>query len=418
MQLSALLLAAGLSFSAAATENLASASTKRDTTFVHPGALHTAEDIERVKKHVKNQEQPWLKAFQHLETLPLANPTRPPIAVATLVRGLDPDDRSLPQNYANAYRDTHSAYQNALRWLITDDTKFADAAVKILNAWSSTLVRIRGNSDRFLAAGLYGYQFANVGELLRTYPGWSQQDQAKFGVMLNDVFASYNRNFLDNHNGIPAHYYANWYQCNIASLMAIGIFNDNRTMFDFAVDYFRNGPVDGRTAYGALPFFSIANFTEEGSTKVLMQGQEAGRDQGHAMLDFALLGIIGQQGRSQGVDTYGFYGNQILNGAEYAAKYNTNHSVPYTPFQSYQGLQSVVSENQRFNIRPGYEAIYSHYEEFRGLNASWSKAYRDFVNADKGLDMEGGGGDFGSTSGGYDVFGLGTLMYRLTPDSQ
>jgi hypothetical protein len=45
-----------------------------------------------------------------------------------------------------------------------------------------------------------------------------------------------------------------------------------------------------------------------------MQGQEAGRDQGHATLCFALLGVIGQQGHNQGVDLYGAFGNQILNG--------------------------------------------------------------------------------------------------------
>ncbi|KAF2855137.1 exopolysaccharide inner membrane protein-like protein [Plenodomus tracheiphilus IPT5] len=417
MHKSILLLAASLSFLVEAQDCVKPTKIRRDTPFVHPGALHTSQDIERVKNHVKNKEQPWLRAMQHLETLPLAQTTRPPIAVATLTRGIDPEDRSLPQNYANAYRDAHGAYQLALRWLMTDDTKFADAAVKILNAWSSTLKTIRGNGDRFLAAGIYGYEFANVGELMRTYSGWSQQDQDKFGAMLNDIFAKYNRNFLDNHNGIPAHYYANWYQCNIASLMAIGIFNDNQTMFDFAVDYFRDGPIDGKVAYGALPFFSIANFTEEGSTKILMQGQEAGRDQGHAMLDFALLGVIGQQGRNQGVDTFGFYGSQILNGAEYAAKYNTNHTVPYTPFQSYQGLQSVISDNQRFNLRPGYEAIYSYYAECLGQNASWSKAYRDYVNADNKQNIEGGGGDYGTTSGGFDAFGHGTLMYRLTADT-
>lgn len=85
-------------------------------------------------------------------------------------------------------------------------------------------------------------------------------------------------------------------------------------MYNYAVDYFKNGPPDGAVANGALPFFSIANFTEEGSGKILMQGQEAGRDQAHSLLDFSLLGVIGQQGYNQGVDLYATFGNQILNG--------------------------------------------------------------------------------------------------------
>jgi len=40
-------------------------------------------------------------------------------------------------------------------------------AIEILNEWSSTLTAIEGISDRFLASGIYGYQFANAGEILR-----------------------------------------------------------------------------------------------------------------------------------------------------------------------------------------------------------------------------------------------------------
>jgi hypothetical protein len=99
--------------------------------------------------------------------------------------------------------------------------------------------------------------------------------------------------------------------------------------------------------------------------------------------------------------------------AEYAGKFNTNYSVPYTPYRSWEGILPVVSEKQRFSIRPGYEAIYSHYNDIRGMNASWSKAYRDFVNKNLTANIEGGGGDYGPNSGGFDAFGHGTLLYRI-----
>ncbi|KAJ3547944.1 hypothetical protein NM208_g1248 [Fusarium decemcellulare] len=377
--------------------------------FRHPGALHTAQDIKRVRTRVKSLQEPWARAFKHLEASKLAQITWKPTPQTILVRGANPD---YPQNYGHAYRDAHSAYQLALRWLISGNASYADAAATILDAWSSTLTDIQGNEDKFLAAGLYGYQFANAAELVRLYPGWPHANQSRFGIMLNDVFAANNRLFLDHHNNKPDFYYANWDFCNIASLLAIGIFNDNRTMFNFAVDYFKYGPPGGVVANGALPFFSIANFTEEDTGKVLMQGQEAGRDQGHALLCFALLGVIGQQGYNQGVDLYSVYGSEILNGAEYAAKYNTNHSVPYTPYRSWEGILPVVSPKGRGNVRPGFEAIFSHYAEVKGLNASWSKEFRDYVNANLTGNIEGGGGDYGPNSGGFDAFGHGTLMYR------
>lgn len=132
--------------------------------------------------------------------------------------------------------------------------------------------------------------------------------------MLTNVFAKYNRDFLQHHNYKTNFYYANWDLCNIASLMAIGIFTDNRTMFDYAAHYWQYGLPDSSVVVnGALPYFSIANFAEEDSGKRLMEIQESGRDQGHALLCIALLGVIGQQGWNQGVDLFSTYQHEILN---------------------------------------------------------------------------------------------------------
>lgn len=278
--------------------------------FVHPGALHTAKDFSRIKARLEKQEEPWYTAWQHLESGELAQTTWVATPETILVRG---SNDLYDQNYQHAYRDAHSAYQLSLRWLLSGNSSYADAAAATLNGWSSTLTGIWGNEDMNLAAGLYGYQFANAGELLRSYSGWSAANQSAFGSMLG-IFSDMSRDFLDNHNDKPNFYYANWDLCNIAALMAIGIFNDNVTMYNYAVDYFKYGLPDDAVANGALPFFSIANFTEEGSEKILMEGQEAGRDQAHTLLDFSLLGVIGQQGYNQGVDLYATYGNQILNG--------------------------------------------------------------------------------------------------------
>jgi hypothetical protein len=283
--------------------------------FIHPGALHTNKDIERIKKYVEAEAQPWLRAWQHFESSTLAQATWISKPHEILVRGINATWQPTPaQNYGDAYRDAHSAYQLSLRWLIGGNTSYADHAVEILNGWGSTLRDINGTEDKFLAAGLYGYQFANAAELLRVYPGWTKADQTIFADMLNDVFAKYNFDFLENHNYKPNFYYANWDLCNIASLMAIGIFNDNRTMYDYAAHYWQYGLPDGSVVVnGALPYFSIANFTEEDSGKRLMEIQESGRDQGHATLCIALLGVIGQQGWNQGVDLFSTYQHQVLN---------------------------------------------------------------------------------------------------------
>lgn len=101
--------------------------------------------------------------------------------------------------------------------------------------------------------------------------------------------------------------WANWDFCSIAAIQAIGVFTDNQTMYDYATNYFIGG--DGM---GAMPNFIIANHTEEGTGKVLAQSQEVGRDQGHATLDIALLGVILQQGYNQGDDLFELMSNSGL----------------------------------------------------------------------------------------------------------
>ena len=58
------------------------------------------------------------------------------------------------------------------------------------------------------------------------------------------------------------------------------------------------------------------------------------------------------------------------------------------------------------------ELLYAHYSSLKGLNASWTGAYRDYV-LDQSGGAEGGGGDYGTNSGGYDQLGFGTILYRL-----
>lgn len=91
-----------------------------------------------------------------------------------------------------------------------------------------------------------------------------------------------------------------------------------------------------------------------------------------------------------------------------------NETVPFTEYDNPdQGNMSGISPASRGNVRAGFELLYAHYNDIRGLDASWTKAYVDYVNNATG-GVEGGGGNYGSNSGGYDYLGFGTLMYRLT----
>lgn len=99
--------------------------------------------------------------------------------------------------------------------------------------------------------------------------------------------------------------------------------------------------------------------------------------------------------------------------AEYIAKYNVGYDVPYTAYDSYMGNQTVISNSSRGVIRPGFELLSAHYGQLKGLDSTWTDSYRDWVNDNSTHGVEGGGGNYGPNSGGFDALGFGTLLYRI-----
>jgi hypothetical protein len=261
------------------------------------------------------------------------------------------------------------------------------------------LKRIDGSSDKFLAAGIYGYQMANAAELMRGYPGWAAADFRRFKTMMLTVFYPLNRDFLIRHNGACiSHYWANWDQVNMAAMLSIGILADSQAIFDESIRYAKTGAGNG----------SIKNSVWYLHPDNLGQWQESGRDQGHSLMGPAILGAICEMAWNQGEDLYGFDDNRALKGFEYVARYNLEESVPYQPYDNCDNVdQRVISAASRGGNRPGWELVYNHYVNRRGLAAPYCQRYAQRVRP------EGGGGDYGPNSGGYDQLGYGTLTATI-----
>jgi hypothetical protein len=371
--------------------------------FVHPGMLHTEADFTRMRAKVSASASPWITGWNILSANSHASASYTPSPAAVIYRGADGIHA---ENYGQLYNDIAAAYALALRWKISNNTTYANTAVKILNAWSSTLTSLQGTADAYLAAGIYGYEFANAAEIMHSFSGWTANDQTAFRTMLHDIFFSINHDFLVRHNNAATdHYWANWDLCNMASMLAIGIFNENVTMYEEAITYFKSGIGNGN-----VDRFIWKEYTVDG--QVLGQGQEAGRDQGHATLDFAMVGALAQMAYNQGDDLFAYENNKILAGSEYAAKYNAGFDVPYTTYTNSDVTQAVISNSSRGSVRPEWELLYAHYADVKGKNATFTGMMRDIVNSASG-GAEGGGGNYGSTSGGYDQLGYGTLTFRL-----
>ncbi|WP_435281842.1 alginate lyase family protein [Streptomyces koelreuteriae] len=387
-------LTAALALGAGATATTADAA---PGTFTHPGMLHNAGDINRAKVRVAAGDDPWLSGWNKLVANSHSQSTWTNRATATIIRG------GTGQNYGLLYNDIAAAYQNALRWRVGGTEANAQCAARILNAWATTLTTVTGNADRFLAAGLYGWQFANAAELMRDYSAF---DLGAFQEMMVNVFYPLNNQFLTGHNdACITNYWANWDLCNMASVLAIGILNNDGAKYDQAVNYFKNGAGNG-SIKNAVPFL-YSNV--EGYD--LGQWQESGRDQGHTVMGMGQMGAICEMAWNQGEDLYSYDGRRFMKAAQYVAKYNLNMDVPFTTYNWGSGQncspqsQTVPGAGSRGQVRPVWAMLHYHYGRRLLLDDKYISQMCFSVAP------EGGGGDYGSDSGGYDQLGFGTLMY-------
>ncbi len=363
--------------------------------FVHPGMLHNEEDFKRMSAHIG--EQPWKAGWERLTANKHASLNYKPRPVETVVRGQDRLHVE-PENYATIFNDAAAAYALALRWRISGEEAYAVKAVEILNAWSSTLKRFSGSTDLALAAGIQGYQFANAAEIMRTYQGWKPEEFARFQKMMLDVFLPINQDFLKRHNDTKIdHYWVNWDLCNMASAMAIGILCDQRSVYDETVRYFKDGKGNG--CIGLAVYF----IHPDG----LGQWQEAGRDQAHTVMGIALASAICEMASKQGEDLYGYDDNRFLKGCEYVAKYNLGEDVPFITYKNSDKTHQVINDTARGDLRPVWELVYNHYVKVKKLPAPYTTKMAEKVRP------EGGGGDYGPNSGGFDQLGYGTLTATL-----
>jgi Alginate lyase/Right handed beta helix region len=294
---------------------------------VHPGVLQTRADLEFAKAKIKAGEEPWTSSWQIWLDSPLGSLDFTPKPFAHVIRGAydagDQGGREI-QDSANA------AENHVMQWYMTGDEAHARKAIEIFDAWSGTLADFAEN-DAMLLAGWTGGQFCNAAEILRaTYPAWSAQSQERFKRMLLTVYVPLLRMFYPEANG-------NWDAAIMWTLLAIGVFCDDRGLMESVYQHFRLGLVNsGITRY------------------VYPSGQceETCRDQGHTQLGLAYMVNTCVVAWNQGVDLFGEADNRLALGMEYTARYMLGEDVP---------VYGRISEVSRGHFGDLYCAVLQHY---------------------------------------------------------
>lgn len=423
------------------------------TTLNHPCMLHTSDDFTRIQNHLSMS--PWQEAYAHLCASSRAQTGQADHTSALLdgyLKRMDYNNWGPNgshgqyadyNNYTSAMYDAATCYQLALRYRISGDTSYADNAVAILNAWKNNckgILRLDGYTDRIPDPNEYlmmiqGHQFANAAELLRDYSGWSAADFNGFKEWMRITYLDISKLFLTNHRGGNGtmHSWLNWDLSCMTSVLAVAILCDDTENINWVIDYFKGTASGSNQEVGyirnAVPYVH----DDPDSSEKLGQCEESGRDQGHATLCVSLMGAFCQMALNVGEDLFAYDDYRALSMAEYVGKHNlikdtswSNSSlsesdfyaplssIPYTHYTNPSWDNPTLSNDGRGTKRPAWEVFYN-YAKAHGKSAIYSKKWAEQMRELTSIHSDGGGGDYGNNSGGYDQLGYGTLMYAV-PD--
>ena len=406
--------------------------------FVHPGALVTQADIDRAKKLIFEEKNDYMvRAWNILCANQYSQSNVATWPTPFVQRGLSGD------NYMNAARGAAMAYQNALRWKISGDRAHADKAVGILMQWCDVTEAVTGNTNVSLAAGLYGYGFANAAELMRDYDGWAPEDFERFKKWMVKVWYNPSIDFLrrrhdtwsnfhyPNMGERPGHYWSNWGLCNVLCVMSIGILCDDVHMYNQGVSFYKydhQGTFqEDRSKLSMIVNDGCDEFIgnlvpvvlpdERGPFGYLGQMQESGRDQGHTLMALGCALDICQIGFNQGDDLFAYMDDRIAAGTEFVAAMNFAGIDPTTlPWINYNYADCRGTLGASWHMtgpnpagggewRPTWDRVIGYYEGLRGVNLQYASVAGEMIGPD------GGGGNYSANSGGFDHLGFTSLTH-------
>jgi hypothetical protein len=307
--------------------------------FVHPGMLQSRADLEFMKERVAAGEEPWKSAWDNLLRQRYSSLAFKPQPFARVVRG--PYGKpSIGGNELLASAD--AAQSHALQWVVTGKPAHARKVIEILAAWSPVLESFHAN-DAKLLAGWTGHKFCNAAEIIRyTGAGWREEQVEQFKGMLLNVYYPLIRDFFPEANG-------NWDGAILDTMLCIGVFCDDRAIFNRAVEHFLRGRGNGGITRYVYPSG---------------QCQESTRDQGHVQLGLGEFAQACQVAWTQGVDLFGTADNRLALGFEYTARFLAGQPVP---------ARGGLLPRRPGRLSPIYEGVYQHYHFVKGLEMPWTE---------------------------------------------
>jgi len=299
--------------------------------FVHPGVLNSRASLDFVRSKVNSGAQPWKAAFDAMMASPYGSLDRAPHPRAVVECG----PVSNP-NYGctDERQDAIAAYTMALAWYITRDSRYADKAISIMDAWSAVLTS-HTNSNARLQTGWAGASWPRAAEIIRySYHGWSSSSISQFSAMLRNVYLPELMPGAPTMNG-------NWELVMMEAAIGISVFLDDRSDYHKAMATFR-ARVPAYiylTSDGAFPQgpagtditteAQIIDYWQGQDTFVNGLTQETCRDFTHTGYGLASISDVAETSRIQGGDLYrGSIGKRLRYALEFHSNYQLGAAVP------------------------------------------------------------------------------------------
>lgn len=410
--------------------------------------------------------EPWSESFERLRADARAS-------ADYVVRG-DPTWTSVERggtHGAEFESDANAAYLNALMWAVTGDERHAQKCVQIFDSWKNLATFVPGGTGP-LNAGLLAYKLVEAAEIIQsTYDGWPAADRDAFAAML--VHPGYSQAAVPAEvsdengtfywrivNGDPGRH-GNQDLIAWRAMLTMGVFLDNRVMFDRALRYFKGEPhreddlpyppgpspsgaqtADNEyfTTFSHAPQSSVPDYGYNGVLEHYVwengQCQETSRDQQHAFFGLGIAAGIAEVAWNQGDGVWNALDDRLLKGFEFTARYNASFIASYpdqeTPWEP-SGDEFIVrtdrtgrwrskAANPHFESdfvgvsrgdfpgkRPVFEQPLAHFQVRMGRPASatsWTERARDLAIAESGPETAGFS---------LDHPGFGGLSFRRPP---
>lgn len=299
-------------------------------TFVHPGVLVSRPQLDFMRTKVLAGAQPWLDAYDQMRTSKYASLswTAKPRSVVECGPYSNP-------NYGctDERDDAIAAYTDSLMWYITRDSRYAQKAISIMNAWSATITD-HTNSNAPLQTAWAGSMWPRAAEIIRyTYTGWSSTSISNFGNMLRNVYLPEVVNGSKTTNG-------NWELTMMEASLGIAVFLQDRTTYDKAVSIYRGRVpayvyLSSDGAYPKPPPGSnidtpaeIISYWQGQDTFVDGITQETCRDFTHTGYGIDAIAHFAETTRIQGQDLYPEIQDRLRFALGVQSKYELGAAVP------------------------------------------------------------------------------------------